>query len=298
MERGMEIGESAALSWRQPMRTASGLLVAAAALLPAVSAAGQVKSADSLTRISASADVERIVPGGTFRLAVVFRMTPGCHIYWRNPGEAGQAPRIVVRAPDGFRVGETEWPRPRTFVSSGGISAFGYDGTSVLFVGVTAPGVLPAGPVDLEVTVKYLVCEDAACYPGEARRNVRLPAESGGPSVEEQALIRGEKEKLPRPLADLAGAQAEWTNGVLIITGALPEVVEGPRDVVFYPDPTPGAECGPARIETSGGRFVLRVPVTVNRGNALGKPVVLRGLLAFGDGPCFGVDFPVPDSYR
>ena len=295
------------------MRTVSGfrnvfrsaVLAALAAVLPALPAAGQGKSADALTRITARADADRTPPGGTFRLAVVFRMTPGCHIYWRNPGEAGRSPRIAVRAPDGYRVGETEWPRPRTFVSSGGISAFGYEGTAVLFVPVTAPDVLPAGPAEFELTVKYLVCEDEACYPGEARRTVRLsagdapvPADGGGSAEEDQGLVRAERDRLPRPFAELAGARMEWKDGGLVVEGVRPESAEGPGDVVFYPDPTPGVECGPPRIETSGGRFVLRVPVAVNRGNVLGKPVALRGLVAFGTGPCFGVDFPVPDSYR
>ena len=40
-----------------------------------------------------------------------FALQPGWHIYWKNPGDSGAAPKFTFSA-DGGRVGELQWPYP------------------------------------------------------------------------------------------------------------------------------------------------------------------------------------------
>jgi DsbC/DsbD-like thiol-disulfide interchange protein len=45
---------------------------------------------------------------------VRFRLDPGWHVYWRNPGDSGGPPRVRwTRLPPGWSAGEIEWPAPQ-----------------------------------------------------------------------------------------------------------------------------------------------------------------------------------------
>ena len=45
---------------------------------------------------------------------VLFDLAPGWHLYWKNPGDTGIAPRLDLRA-DGYAPGELVWPAPTMF---------------------------------------------------------------------------------------------------------------------------------------------------------------------------------------
>ena len=61
------------------------------------------------------ADVETIEPGTPFRLGVLLTIPEHAHIYWRNPGTSGLATGIEWDLPEGFTVGELQWPNPQRF---------------------------------------------------------------------------------------------------------------------------------------------------------------------------------------
>ncbi len=46
-------------------------------------------------------DTDAPVPGQPFRLGLRFRLSPGWHIYWRNPGDSGLPPEISFTLPAG-----------------------------------------------------------------------------------------------------------------------------------------------------------------------------------------------------
>src|SRR5687767_14969805 len=50
-------------------------------------------------------DVSQVKPGDTFRVGVHFRMDPGWHVYWKNPGDSGLATEVSWDMP-GVTVGE------------------------------------------------------------------------------------------------------------------------------------------------------------------------------------------------
>jgi len=66
------------------------------------------------------------------RVGVLFDLAPGWHLYWRNPGDTGIAPKLEFRAP-GHAIGEILWPAPRVFEEADGLfTTYGYEGRVLL----------------------------------------------------------------------------------------------------------------------------------------------------------------------
>lgn len=50
--------------------------------------------------------------GPEITAALCFRMDPGWHLYWKNPGDSGLAPEVVWELPEGWEAGPLEHPVP------------------------------------------------------------------------------------------------------------------------------------------------------------------------------------------
>ncbi len=66
--------------------------------------------------------VGSIRPGAALQVGLLFRLEPGWHIYWKNPGDSGQPPRLKWELPAGLTAGEIEWPSPKLL--SGGTATW------------------------------------------------------------------------------------------------------------------------------------------------------------------------------
>ena len=146
-----------------------------------------------------------VVPGETVRAAVHFELEPEWHLYWRNPGDSGEAPSFDWKLPEGFVPGEVAWPAPRP-IPVGPLMNYGYEGELLLPVTIEVPKTLaqeaPEGAeVELSVVAEWLVCRED-CIPGEAALALTLPLRSERtPSNEEHAALfaRVEREQ-PTPI--------------------------------------------------------------------------------------------------
>ncbi|MHC4428099.1 MAG: protein-disulfide reductase DsbD domain-containing protein [Planctomycetota bacterium] len=211
----------------------------AVALGLAVLASAQTRpslSAEQVSRLRVIADREVVGPGETFRLAVVFDLAPKWHVYWKNPGAGGLPPRIRVTAPDGYRVGEPQFTRPRIFPSPIG-DEYGYYDEAVIFVPLHAPQALDDGRLHIEVAVDWAVCKEI-CLLGRASRDVVLKTagrRSAKPPAPPEVIGRHEK-RLPRPLRDLEGATLAFDGTSLHVEGP----ASGTRRVTFFPQRAPG----------------------------------------------------------
>src|ERR1035441_9575897 len=58
------------------------------------------------------ADQNVVRPGRPFWVGLHFQMEEGWHIYWTNPGDSGEPPRVKWSLPSGFQAGPLEWPVP------------------------------------------------------------------------------------------------------------------------------------------------------------------------------------------
>ena len=117
------------------MRALAGLILALS--LGATAAAAAPVDAGHLTAelVSQSAAAQ---PGQTLWVAVRQKIQKGWHTYWRNPGDAGDPPKIGWTLPPGWKAGEIVWPTPR-HLPVGPLMDYGYEDEVYLPVPITAP---------------------------------------------------------------------------------------------------------------------------------------------------------------
>lgn len=156
-----------------------------------------------------------IQPGRPFWLALRFRMDAHWHVYWKNPGQSGMATEVYWELPEGFTVGELQWPAPIRFESEG-IVGYGYEDELVLLAQVTPPEDLrPGSIVDLQGELSWVACHDQ-CVPGDAFVKLTLPVSRHTPrfSYLNRGLFKRVRAALPQPLV---GGEANATEeGVLL----------------------------------------------------------------------------------
>jgi DsbC/DsbD-like thiol-disulfide interchange protein len=149
------------------------------------------------------AENQWIAPGRQTYLGLNFQLEKGWHIYWINPGDSGQPPRVQWHLPDGLSAGEIEWPAPRRLGAST-IVDFGYDGAVMLLVPVRASSTLPANKTARIVAeLSVLVCREI-CVPGKTQISLSLPIESAAPEPDARGsdLFTAARKSLPRKPPD------------------------------------------------------------------------------------------------
>ena len=129
-----------------------------------------------------------------------FKLEPGWHIYWKNPGDAGQPPRVQWTLPRGISASPMQFPAPRR-LPLGSLMDFGYENEVLFPLKLrVAPNVRP-GPVSLRASVDWLVCRES-CIPGRAELEVRRSVQAGSrpePYRPDPLFLRFFNQ-LPRPL--------------------------------------------------------------------------------------------------
>jgi thiol:disulfide interchange protein DsbD len=177
------------------------------------------------TEVTLVSDRDAVAPGAPLHLGLRFRMAPGWHIYWKNPGDAGIPPRLDWTLPPGVAAGPITWPTPSRNAEPP-LMTYGYSGEVVLPVAVTGAG---AGPLDVKLHASWLVCEKL-CVPEEGEFQLHLPAGSATPSPQ-APLFAAAAEATPRP--------APWPttitpDGTLHV--AAPDAASAVREAWFIPD--------------------------------------------------------------
>ena len=114
------------------LRQARWLALIFLTVAPLASAGG-----NELVKAQLVANTTAIQPGQPFELAVLFRIAPGWHIYWKNAGDAGAPTTVEFKLPDGFKVDALKFPAPFRFEMPGPIISFGYEDEVMLFATVT-----------------------------------------------------------------------------------------------------------------------------------------------------------------
>ena len=154
-----------------------------ALLLLLLSMSGVAPASDSArteqVRISLLPEHAAAVPGTTLWMGLHFELIPHWHVYWRNPGDSGEAPRVDWQLPDDWQAGDIQWPTPQR-IPVGPLMNYGYEESVTLLVPVTVPAGQKAGkPVGIAADVSWLVCREE-CIPQDARLEITLPVMSAG----------------------------------------------------------------------------------------------------------------------
>ncbi len=158
----------------------------------ALESAPATSSRDTVSLVS---DTDAVAPGAAFRVGLRFRLAPGWHTYWRNPGDAGIAPDFALVLPQDAQAGPIAWPTP-TRVPEGPVMTYAYTGDLLLPVTVT-PSAAHAGPVPIKAHARWLVCKEI-CVPEEADFRLDLPVGSPAPSAQ-APLFAAHDRAMPRP---------------------------------------------------------------------------------------------------
>ena len=186
-------------------------------------------------RVELVSERQSVDPGETVFAALKMEMDSGWHVYWRNAGDAGLPPQLIVHEASDLpesAIGEFVWPIPHLLpVVDGEIMDYGYDDVLVLPFPITVPADA-TGPVELSVTADYLICEDV-CIPESA--DVTLTLQTSGPVPNETngALIADWIAKAPVTLEGEARIAADVEPWQLSLSkpGGFPDAV----DIRFYP---------------------------------------------------------------
>lgn len=192
------------------------------------------------------ADVSALQPGRPIWVALRLDLEPHWHTYWRNPGDAGLAPRVTFELPPGFQQGPLLWPAPSSF-TAGGLTSYGYEGTVRLLTRITPPAALASpGSVRIVAHVQWMACQEV-CVMGKADLSLDLQVSPSTPSAASRAL-QGVLDTLPAGSPALRPHAWRTANGGLVL--AFTEAHPLSR-AAFYP-----AE--PLRVEPSAAQSLRR----------------------------------------
>nr|WP_284734827.1 protein-disulfide reductase DsbD domain-containing protein [Sphingosinicella terrae] len=185
-------------------------------------------------QVDLRAETASVAPGGTVTLAFVMEPERGWHGYWRNPGDAGDAPRPTWTLPPGWQAGELAYPVPDRLTLLG-LMNYVYERDYALLVDLEAPaGARPGSLVPVRARLDYLVCTDELCVPETAE--VAIDLRIGRPGRTDPAFDAWRR-ALPRPLG--SDGRFAVAGGRLRLAVPLPATV-GVHDPYLYPV-TPGA---------------------------------------------------------
>ncbi len=148
-------------------------------------ASGLAVLADSSSADAPHVQVRLVLPGGNFlpvghdSVGLYFQLEPGWHIYWKNPGDAGEPPHIHWTLPDGVTAGPIQFPSPSR-LPLGPLMDFGYEDKVLFPIDLDVAKRAKPGPATLHAKVDWLVCR-ATCIPGKADLEVTAHLVVEGP---------------------------------------------------------------------------------------------------------------------
>nr|MDQ2711613.1 hypothetical protein [Acidobacteriota bacterium] len=201
--------------------------------------------------------VSSIQPDSSFQVGLFFQLEPGWHIYWKNPGDSGQPPRITWKLPNELTPGEIEWPAPKR-LPVGPLLDYGYEGNVLLPITFQAGANLRNElPQALQANLRVLICRET-CMPGKASLSLTLPVRKGAaePVTANQKLFSQANEAKPQalPSAWKASAQQSASEITLSVSG-LPSAAT----IDFIPVHPNQIENAAAQKKTAAG-LILKKP--------------------------------------
>ena len=266
------------------LRCAAFLLLVCAALA-AAPASAQLPTAPVL-HVSLLAEGDSIAPGREFWVAVRFHMEKGWHIYWTNPGDSGEPPRVQWRLPAGFQAGELQWPHPERLVTKYSTD-YGYADEMLLLAPIRPPaGLAPGAKAELAATVQWVVCREV-CIPGKTEVTLSLPVKLGA-APHSSPLFADARRRLPQPAPAQWRARA-WSEKNEFVLSV--ETGQRAARAEFFP-------LEALQIENSApqraGAMPRGVRLRLKKSEHLLKPIAnLKGVIVFPSGKSYVIEAPV-----
>ena len=234
-----------------------GCLICALLVATSAHALPSTSSAPHLT-VGLVSEHAAITPGQDFWIGVNFSLEPGWHVYWVNPGDSGEPPRVAWKLPAGFHAGAIQWPRPERIMVPPLVD-YGYHGAVLLMALIhAAPDARTGKPAEL--ATRRLLPKPA---PAGWKTTARLEGDQFVITVENGHPTR------PADFFPLAGQQ---------IANAAPKRVEafdrGVRIVVKTAEQllrTPATLAG-VLVLARGASYVIEAPIMPTAAPPSGDP--------------------------
>ncbi len=237
-----------------------------------------------------------IAPGGTQQVGLVLTLDKDWHVYWINPGDSGEPPKIVWKLPVGISAGAMQFPIPKR-LPLGPLMDYGYENDVAFPVTISAAPTLKAGPVHLDAQVSWLVCAQV-CIPGKAHLGINLTVQPGATRGPLTGALGKALSLIPKPLP----ADAKFS-----VTGGAQQFVltlnNGRRETAaeFYPYPAEAtanqAQPPDAMVNAAAQKIEpLRdgVQLIVQRSpDAATLPATIHGVIKLSDTEAYDVTAPV-----
>jgi len=268
--------------------------VSIAGLILALAATSSAKAASN----SADAPhlhVQLVVPqkllfaGKADEAAVYFKLEPGWHIYWKNPGDSGEPPHVSWTLPLGITATPIEFPAPKR-LPLGPLMDFGYESQVVFPFTFQVDKTAKIGPAVLHAKVDWLVCREV-CIPGKAELDQAVHVVASEPKgigpFQDSALVEWARGQIPMPFPSLPGDRAVFqptADGfrLMVLLGhsrAHAEFFPEDEDILSNP--------APQNVTPIPGGVILDLKKDPNLTT---PPTRLRGVLEIGTAARFAID--------
>jgi thiol:disulfide interchange protein/DsbC/DsbD-like thiol-disulfide interchange protein len=197
-------------------------------------------------------EVDAVEPGKPFRLGLHFSLAKGWHIYWVNPGEAGEPPHLDLALPQGATASGFAWPTPLR-IPEGPAMTYSYIGEVTLPLTVTPAALGAPSSFPVKAKARWLICENI-CVPEEGEFRLDLPVRAASIPSPQAPLFAAADERMPQPSPFAAELSA---GGVLSLKGdgISPSSV---RDAWFFPEKWDVIDdAAPQKLEVANGSLSL-----------------------------------------
>ena len=267
---------------------ASFFLLAAAMAAAAQPSAPASQSQDAKAAFAADHLTARLVIPGEKLLAgaqndagLYFKMEPGWHVYWQNPGDAGEPPTIHWTLPTGITATPIQFPAPSR-LPVGPLMDYGYANEVLFPLKLEVAKTTRPGSATLRAHVTWLVCA-SVCIPGRAdleiQRNIAGPGVIGAEAQPDSSIWLRIKRDIPLPLpaGDKATFQPTPSGFRLAVTTGRRE-----SQAQFFPsDQTVVDNPAPQKLTPTAQGLVLVLKKDANIG---ANPTHLNGVIELSGG--------------
>lgn len=148
---------------------------------------GEAASHTKVDLVNLTPDIR---PGQKAWVAVRFVCDEHFHIYWKNPGDAGQSPTIEWQDAAGTTSGPLIYPGPK-MLDQQGIYNFVHEYETFLLLELTIPAIA-TGELNLKAKVEWLECDDKGCYPFDKEVSLKLKVGPGNIAAKYDPKLYGD----------------------------------------------------------------------------------------------------------